>query len=163
MVLLALWPLLTFTRTLSAAPPWRCADSPARAHCVNLDPDELRAVQLIQERTSPGDPLFVGNTRHDKVLYNDALFYFLADRPVATRYHEYSPLVTDTLSVQREMVRDLERERPPWVVLVGIPESKEPNASSRSSGVTVLDEWIREHYVPDTTVGIYQLWRLTDG
>jgi hypothetical protein len=163
LVLLAIWPTLKLMGTLTETPPWRCADSLPRARCVNLNPDELRAVQLVQERTSPGDPLFVGTTRHDKVLYNEALFYFLAERPVATRYHEYSPLVTDTLSVQREMVRDLERAQPPWVVLVDIPESTEDNASSHSSGVVVLDEWIREHYVPDTTVGDYQLWRLNEG
>ncbi len=36
---------------------------------------------------------------------------------------------------------------------------REPNASSTSSGVTYLDDYIRDHYQPETTFGSYQILR----
>ena len=156
-------PSLQVIRLLSVSPPWSCAASLEHARCVRLPTDEARAVELIRAHTSPSDPLFVGTTSHDTVFVNDALFYYLADRRPATRYHEYSPLVTDTESVQSEMVGELEAERPPWIVLYDAPRSDEDNASSVSTGVVILDDWIRANYLQDATVGSYQLWRARTG
>jgi hypothetical protein len=38
-------------------------------------------------------------------------------------------------------------------------ESREPNASSVSSGVTFLDDYIRARYAPEAGFGAYQVWR----
>jgi hypothetical protein len=38
-------------------------------------------------------------------------------------------------------------------------ESREPNASSVSSGVTHLDDYIRDHYTTATTFGSYRVLR----
>ena len=54
-------------------------------------------------------PLYAGLPRHDNVFANDVSIYFLAGRPIATRYHELHPGVTTTQAVQEEMVAELDR------------------------------------------------------
>jgi len=41
--------------------------------------------------------------------------------------------------------------------------SSEPNATARSNGVTVLDDYIRARYTPSKQFGNYRVWmRRTD-
>jgi hypothetical protein len=84
----------------------------------------------------------VGNERHDLLAYNAPLVYFLAGRPNATRYDNLHPGVATTRAVQEEIVRSLEASGARWIVLWEGPPPGEPNESSVSSGVVVLDEWI---------------------
>jgi hypothetical protein len=47
------------------------------------------------------------------------------------------------------MVRELEKNRPTYVVLDAEFEmSREPNGSSTSTGVHLLDDYIAAHYTP---------------
>jgi hypothetical protein len=57
-------------------------------------------------------------------------------------------------SVQREMRDDLQRTRTPLVVrwVAAAATMVEDNGSGRSSGVTLLDDYLRSHY---TQVGRY--------
>jgi hypothetical protein len=93
------------------------------------------------------------------LLLNDVSLYFLAGRPAATRYHELHPGVTNTHPVQEEMVAELTRHAPQWLLLADLDPPREPNASRFSSGVTLLDDYIHRHYQRQQTVGLYQLWR----
>ena len=131
----------------------------ARARWVPLEHSQVEAVKSVQGSSRPGDPLFVGLGRHDKVLSNDALFYFLAGRRCATYYHNLLPGLVTTASVQREMLEELRRERPQLLVLyTGSDAEQEPNRSRFSSGVTLLDEGIRRDYARSRVVGIYEIW-----
>jgi hypothetical protein len=110
--------------------------------------------------TRPGEPIFVGNSRHDQIFINDALFYFLANRPSATRYHELHPGVATELDRQREIVGELQRHDVKVVVLRTEVHPPEPsNASSRSSGVHVLDQFIRREFRPAGSFAEYEIWR----
>lgn len=62
-------------------------------------------------------------------------------------------------AVQQEMVAELEANRPAWLVLVTWENPNEPNASRFSSGVRLLDEYIRDHYRREFKVGMYEMWR----
>ena len=57
-----------------------------------------------------------------------------------------APLVATDDAVQREIVAELARWRPPFVVLVDMPPSTEPNASSRTFPVHELDDAIARDY-----------------
>jgi hypothetical protein len=58
------------------------------------------------------------------------------------------------------MVQELERKSPPYIVLDSEFElSREPNDSSKSSGVTLLDEYIHGKYQPTETFGTMSVWK----
>ena len=61
--------------------------------------------------------------------------------------------------MQREIVRDLERARPPVVVRWESPLSAapEPNAAGRSSGVRLLDAYLARAYAPGPRYGTLRL------
>ncbi|HCH59305.1 MAG: hypothetical protein UX80_C0002G0062 [Candidatus Amesbacteria bacterium GW2011_GWA2_47_11b] len=74
-----------------------------------FDPDTLQAVQFIQAQTKPSDNLYVFN-------YWDHI-YFLSNRLPATRpYVPSFPVFLNISGIQLEMVKDLEANRPPFVV-----------------------------------------------
>jgi hypothetical protein len=104
-------------------------------------------------------PLLVLLPRHDRVFANDASIYFLAGRPIATRFHELHPGVATTERVQREVVRELIDRDLERIVLLQWGNPGEPNASRLSSGVDLLDRTVRARYVPELTVGMYEIWR----
>jgi len=129
-----------------------------------IGPDENFAVRAVQQLTQPGDMVYVGLSRHDRVFANDAMFYFLMERPNPTRYQELHPGLTNTAPVQREMIADLERNRVKFVVLTNMFEgASEPNDSALSTGVTLLDDYIKAHYRFQNTIGSYTILRRRDG
>jgi hypothetical protein len=119
-----------------------------------------QAIALVQRLTPPGAPIFVGNDRHDRLFINDVLFYALAGRPPATGYHELHPGVATTAPVQRAIVADLERHDVQTVI---VRTERHPlehaNASSRSSGVTLLDEHLASSFAPVGRFGDYEVRR----
>ena len=59
--------------------------------------------------------------------------------------------------MQREIVDALEKQDTTYIVLTDRFNSAEPNESSRSSGVTILDAYIGLHYVEATSFGHYTI------
>ncbi len=134
-----------------------------RTRCFLVQPNIIQAVSYIRRVTEPGTPLFVGLGRHDKILENDVLFYFLADRPSVTKWHHMDPGVQTTEPIQREMVAELRAKLPPFVVLDTTWDGEhEPNGSAISSGVTVLDDYIRSAFKPVEIFGAVQVWKRDD-
>ncbi len=120
-------------------------------------PALLEGARLVAERGPEGQAIFVGNERHDRVLVNDVLTYFLADRPSVTRYYNLHPGLATTESVQREIAATLLREPAPLVLLWRAPLWNEPNASARP-GSELLDRAIRERRRQADTAGRYSMW-----
>ena len=139
--------------------PLGCYSSLPRAGCVALLPGQEDAVQILDRQEPANGAIYAGLPRHDNVFANDVSIYFLAGRPIATRYHELHPGVTTTQAVQEEMVAELTAQAPQWLVFITWGNPNEPNASRFSSGVTVLDDYMRARYVRAHTVGMYELWR----
>ena len=134
-----------------------------RMRCFLVEPNIIQAVSYIRRVTEPGTPLFVGLGRHDKILENDVLFYFLADRPSVTKWHHMDPGVQTTEPIQRAMVAELRAKLPPFVVLDTTWDGvHEPNDSAISSGVTILDDYIRCAFRPVEIFGTVQVWRRDD-
>ncbi|MFH1441762.1 MAG: hypothetical protein ABIH18_06990 [Candidatus Omnitrophota bacterium] len=119
-----------------------------------------QVIQYIQKNTKPNDKIFVGNLRHDKIVYNDIIFYFFSDRNCAIRYHELHPGLINTNEVQREIINKFRQIYVPYVILwEGAEEINEPNASSKSSGALDFDNFIKTNYKIEKKFGSYMILR----
>ncbi len=128
-----------------AAPP---ADG-VRAEASVRDPLDA-TVSYVRAHSPPGAPLYVTGARNDRVTAGAPLLYVLTGRHNPTRYDIAAPGVITSARVQREIVRELERGRPPLVVrwLSPLTDAPEPNLAGRSSGVLILDRYLAAAYRP---------------
>ena len=127
-----------------------CQDAPLpRIRCLALDEDRVAVARFLLDNRGSDPRLYVGAGRHDKLFVGDVVLYFAAGATAATRWHDLHPGVQTRLEVQREMVREMESSSPQFIVVdTTWDDVVEPNASASSSGVVVLDEFIRREYSP---------------
>lgn len=131
-----------------------------RIGCYTVDDFHAAAIRYIEQVTTPADTIFVGNGRHDKLFINDTAFYFLAGRVPATKWYQFDPGLQTTAQLQREMVAELTRRCPPFIVLESQwDKMEEANASAVSSGVTILDDYLRTHFTPAARFGTIRILR----
>jgi hypothetical protein len=144
----------------SAARPHVDCWWPGRAgHCMPPRPEQAAVVAYLQARTTAAEPVFVGNTRHDELFIHDASLYFLLRRPVPIRWNEMHPGIVTTREVQSAIIQSLEQKQVRYAVLVDLERSAEPNRSAVSSGVFLLDKYLRRHYAPAFRRGQYVVYR----
>jgi hypothetical protein len=123
-----------------------------------VEHDREAALRFVESNSSAKDRLFVGLTRHDKIVLNDVSAYFMAWRMPATKWHQFDPGLQTSARIQEEIVRDLEDSKPRLVwVESSFDWIVEPNESARSSGITLLDDYLRNTYVPAATFGSIQI------
>jgi hypothetical protein len=140
-------------------PPALAAIPAAAADGVRTAPADAAALRAlipyVRARAPGGAPVLVAPPRYDRVRVGDPMLNVLLDRPNPTRYDVVQPGVVTTAKVQREMARDLRGT--PVVVrwLSAQAREREPNGSSRSSGVFVLDRAIARGYRPAARFGDY--------
>ena len=116
----------------------------------------VAAVKYIQNNTKKDEKIFVGNLRHDRLVHNDMIFYFLAERLSATKYYQFEPGFTTTRRIQQEIIKDLIRNNVQYIVLWNASENLyEPNESSISSGIKDLDNFIQENYSIEENFGYH--------
>jgi len=121
----------------------------------------------VNANVPEGEPIHLGVARHDAIVINNPRFGYLLDRPIATRYHELHPGVTDRDDVQREMIADLERKHVSCAVIwrFGWPESLLESIVARRTaripqcGSRLLDEYFAERFEPVLEVGEYAVLR----
>lgn len=118
-----------------------------KGFCFVLDDDHIQTVEYLLAHTSPADTLYVGLPHHDRIFINDNITYFATQRLPATKWSHFDPFLQNREDIQREMIGELERNRPPYVVLDSeFDQAHEPNGSSVSTGVHLLDDYIAAHY-----------------
>jgi hypothetical protein len=118
-----------------------------RIRCFYISREEPAATRYIQQHTAENEAIFVGLNRHDKIFVNNVLFYFVSKRPSVTKWDMFAPGVQTTIEIQSEIVGELQTRRPRYVVLTSKWDSvEEPNEGAHSSGVLVLDQFIRANY-----------------
>jgi hypothetical protein len=131
--------------------------------CFQPEDDRLHTIEFIGSHTRPGQTLYVGLSHHDRIFANDNIIYFGTWRLPATRWSHFDPDLQNTRAIQVQMVDELERNAPPFIVLDSEFEaSNEPNDSSKSSGVTLLDDYIHDKYQPSQTFGTMTIWQRRD-
>jgi hypothetical protein len=132
----------------------------ARAGAIPVAEDRAAAVRYVQQITRADEAIYSGLPFHDRIFINDVLFYFLAGRRAATRYPELHPGQATEEPVQREIASDLERGAVHCVVVFDPGTTEwEDNDSGLTSGVHLLDEYIRNHYAVDQRFGRYAVLR----
>jgi len=152
--------VIRWSQSASSFWPLDCPSSLERAGCISVDPDQERAVLFVQQEVPEGRPIFVGLSRHDRIFINDIMFYFLANRPSATKYHHLHHGVATTLPVQERIIEDLTGKQVEYVVLYSGSENViEPNQSGISSGVEALDRFLRQNYRQTRQFGNYTVWK----
>jgi len=88
------------------------------------------------------------------------MFYFLSERDSATKYYELHPRITDTKMVQKTIIQDIKKHNVKYIIQWVRDENlKEPNESSKSSGVFLLDEFINKNYKIEKDFGEYLILR----
>lgn len=135
---------------------------PIRARYVLVSPDQVAAVEFIQARVPEDEKIFVGNLRHDRIFISDVMFYFLSGRHSGTKFHELHPGLTTTAGIQRQIIDDLIDNSVVYVVLYEAPDSGEPNKSSESSHVTLLDDFLAEEFEEVAQFGKYRVRKKRD-
>jgi hypothetical protein len=125
-----------------------------RMVCFPMSSDTMETVRYIGERTAPDTSIFIGLSRHDRIFANNSLLYFIMKRFPMTKWHEFDPGLQTTEPIQQEMIGELRRGRPELIVLGRYWEdANEPNESSLSSGVTILDDYLKSAFEPVATFG----------
>jgi hypothetical protein len=153
---------LSGRRTLpEARVEWCKTTSPLTAGiCFFPDDSQIQTIEFIASHTIPGQRLFVGLTSHDRIFENDNLIYFATQRLPATKWSELDPNVQNRYDVQAEMVHELDSTAPPYIVRDSeFDLVREPNDSSKSSGVTLLDEYLCGEYQQIETFGEMSVWQ----
>jgi hypothetical protein len=108
--------------------------------------DYTLILAYLAREASPGTRIYCGAPRHDLFIKSDNLAYFLAGRESGTYFWCLDAGITSGLRVQQEMVRELEAARV-GVVVIPLPRRHcEPNAGSQSSGVHLLDDYLRRQF-----------------
>jgi len=116
---------------------------------------QVSAIKYIQEKTGPGEMIFVGNTKHDRVVVGDSMFYFLAERNSATKYPRLD-FGTTRRERQQEIIEDLKRNNTEYVVLCSIfTDEIYRYGNIPGGGADDLDAFIEENYRPEKTFGPY--------
>jgi hypothetical protein len=138
---------------------WRGTDPPniqawcrqrgplTRGLCFVPDDDHIQAIEYLAAHTAPGDTLFVGLPQHQRIFINDNITYFGTDRLPATHWSHFDPDLQNRADIQAQIIREFSASPPAFVVEDSeFERSDEPNDSSKSSGVTLLDDYIHAHY-----------------
>ena len=119
----------------------------ARAVAVNENLAWVGDAVRDISRYGEGGPIFVAVHRHDRVHWNALILYFLSERPSGTYFHDMIPGLTTTHRVQERIVRDLMKNHVRTVVIWKALLPDEPNKSRLSSGVFVLDDYLRSEFL----------------
>ncbi len=107
----------------------------------------IELVNYIRTHSRPHEAIYSGVDDHSRLFMNDVMLYFLADRPPPDRFLELEPGMSNSSDGQNRMIQVLQQSQVRLIVLASIL-SNEPNLTSRSNGVTSLDEFIRKQYTP---------------
>jgi hypothetical protein len=121
--------------------------------------------RYVQSKTRSDEKIFVGLHRHDVIIVGDIFIYFLLDRPIATRYHELHPAITDTKPVQQEIISELQEGQVSLIIRKHIFSNDVLERVKTdflrnlpNIGATDLDEYIWGNFKLDRTFGPYEVW-----
>lgn len=126
---------------------------------ASLPVETACAADYVAAVTRPGERIFSGTGRHDKIFANNIMLYFASGRLPGTHWYQFDPGLQNRRDVQGRIVADLKRNGVRWAVADGNWDTViEPNGSARSSGVRVLDDYLRRNYREVVRFGRISVW-----
>ena len=117
--------------------------------------DYVALVQHLRSSTAPGEPIFSGVADTSRLFINDAMLYFLTDRPPATRWVEMEPGLANSERGQRELILALQVRGVHKVVAWNMGSNGERNATAITNGIHLLDAYLRTRCQPEREFGRY--------
>ena len=128
--------------------------------CFLVDPSHTNTISYLSAHTNQSERIFVGLARHDRIVSNDLLTYFVSNRLPATRWSHFDPDLQTRADIQTEMIQELDRQAVRYIVLESQYDSQvQPwNDSSKSSGVTLRDDYIRRNSRQVEEWGAISIW-----
>jgi len=114
-------------------------------------------VNGVNDLSSESGPIFVAGERHDRVFINPIIVYFLSGRPSGTYFYQFDPGVLTTAYAQERIIADLERNKVNTIFVWRVELPTEPNLSSTSSGIKVLDHFLGNRYEEIKSQPIYRI------
>lgn len=120
---------------------------------------QARAIRYIQDKTAPEEKIFVGNTKHDRAVVGDSIFYFLAERNSATKYCRID-IGTTFQDRQDRIIEDIKKNNVRYIVLCSVfTDEIDLYGNLPSSGVNDLDIFIQKNYKVQEIFGPYIILR----
>jgi hypothetical protein len=121
-------------------------------------------IQFLDTHTTPDQTILVANTHNDIVFASDSMMYFAAGRMPETHWAEFDPGLQNSVPIQMEMMHELDVKKSRYIVLDSEFDTAEPepNDSSRSSGVFLLDNYIHSKYANVATFDEFTIWQRID-
>lgn len=135
-----------------------CDTGPASG-MARLDPDYARVANYIAAYTRPDERILVALDRHDKIFANSPGLYFASGRLPGTHWHQFDPGLQTRADIQADIIHDIGANHVRWIVRDGnFNDVMEPNGSSQSSGVKLLDNYIDANFREVATSGKISIW-----
>jgi hypothetical protein len=128
--------------------------------CFLVDPGQARVISYLRQHTASNERIFIGLNHHDKIFFNDLLTYFATNRLPATHWSHFDPDLQTRADIQIQMIQEIDAQAVRYIVLESqFDNISEPsNDSSNSSGVTLLDDYIRGNYHQIAMFGGSSVW-----
>lgn len=121
-------------------------------------PDNLeKVVSYIQNNTTKNETIYVGVKNHDQFIVNYPAIYYLSARNYPTRFHQFDPGVSNTLSAQKHIVNELEISSTRKLILTQ-SYWYEPNDTRIDMKIDILDGYIKKYYEFEAEFGIFEVW-----
>ncbi len=145
---LSLITVFSTSRALAAMTPAQFSHS---VYGGNPFPESVRVAQYIRKRTNPGD--------HIAVLGSEPQIYFYAHRKPATQYIYMYPLMENqpfALRMQEQLIRQVEKSKPPFIVLATAPTSWLARPRSHKLILVWMKLYLEDYYKPVLIADIYR-------
>jgi 4-amino-4-deoxy-L-arabinose transferase-like glycosyltransferase len=131
------WPIIAARKFLQASP----AEASRMIYPESPFAESIRIGEYLREQTSPGDTI--------GVLGSEPQLYFYSNRHAATGYiYTYGLMEGQKYAgqMQQEMIREIERARPKFLVFVVMPDSWLQRPESDRSIFTWANEYTAQNY-----------------
>jgi 4-amino-4-deoxy-L-arabinose transferase-like glycosyltransferase len=132
------WPILAERKFFFEASP---ADASRMIYPESLFGESIRIAEYLRERTTPSDTI--------AVLGSEPQIYFYSDRHSATGYiYAYGLMEAQKYAsqMQQEMIREIERARPKFLIFVVMPDSWLQRPESERLIFTWASEYTTQNY-----------------
>ncbi|MBL8000072.1 MAG: hypothetical protein JNL32_15730 [Candidatus Kapabacteria bacterium] len=150
---------IVLAKAVTQTPVWKSHCTLPASNGVKFSTDASDAAQYVRERSSQQEYAMVVNSRHDKIISTNVMLYFLLERRCPIPYHDIHHGIITRADVQREVIDSLNLKNVQWLIMTDIGESTEPNLTAVSSGVHLLDTYIRTAYTQEKCFGGYSVWK----
>jgi len=137
-------------RSLIEPPSGRTLDLPRGGSALLPDDfatDLEQLTRAIQSRTAPNEPFWV--------FPNEALLYFLADRPQPT--HFPLAIFAITREQREQLIADLERTRPRWAIFYR--DAPDDDGIPYTVAMPEIVAYVNANYEIETNIGAFALMR----